>query len=100
MIDVRRWGHSRHAHLTCSTRQSANLRVVSSSPVCGLVRSAAGIAKPFHVTTERGTNFDPVMVTQVFPVCAAALLGDAAETEGTGFGVEERGSTNGPCKLK
>jgi hypothetical protein len=52
---------------------------------------------PRAIIEGPGTNCDPVMVTRVFPVCAVTLLGDAAETEGTGFGVEERGSTNGPC---
>ena len=79
--------------------------------VVAAVRSEAGMATRrciestnvvvrlalFHVTTEPGTKFDPVIVTHVFPVCAVRLLGAAEEIVGVGFDVVERGSTNGPC---
>jgi len=78
--------------------------------VFALLRSTAGIAtrscpelintvvraEPFHVTVDPVTNCDPVMVTQVFAACAATPLGEAVETDGIGFGFEERGRTNGP----
>src|SRR5271155_4120945 len=80
--------------------------------VCGAAKSAAGIAArncpgltntvlrgdPFHSTTDPGTKLDPVMVSQVFPAGAVTPLGDAAVRDGTGFGVDERGSTEDPCR--
>jgi hypothetical protein len=79
--------------------------------VCAVARSAAGTAtrswpaltktvvrgEPFHCTTDPGMKLDPTRVSQVFPAGAVTLPGDAIVTEGTGFGLDERGSTADPC---
>ena len=81
-----------------------------SVAVLGAARSAAGMATcncpeftktvvrgdPFHSAIDPRTKFEPVMVIQVLPAGEAALAGEVEETVGTGFGVDERGRTEGP----